>query len=344
MNRIRSENELLEKFQILSAGGQLKKIPESIQKLLENDEETNPRGLPVILLARLPHQLIDVLILMESQRPQQEESSVSLPAFVLYWLLFVADSEKAANMVFRRFSLKEADWQPLSDMKLIRHFEEQGISRRLPGEELLGKTRNDIRCGSHLLRTWGDRFAVLDANKDHPSGDALRALSTHGELIRCALLWLQRKYLSDQFPNYEPTSSRDEDLPIDLDHLIPHNKFGVDWRRQQNCLSFQSPDEKENFHHLRWTVGNSLGNFRWLNASDNRGRQDGQIEETDRERNFIDDIPRWNDLIEKNVWTEKDVAAFQELIDLRSIKIYETLLCNGLNAFVSVAPQSKDKL
>jgi|LakMenEpi03Aug12_release.lakeMendotaPanAssembly.Ray.scaffolds.fasta_scaffold424609_2 hypothetical protein len=175
-----------------------------------------------------------------------------------------------------------------------------------------------------------------------PIGSLL--LSTHGELIRCALLWLQRKYLSDQFPDYDPTSIRDEDLPIDLDHLIPHHKFGVDWRRQQTCLSFQSPDEKENFHHLRWTVGNSLGNFRWLNASDNRGRQDGQIAETDRERDFIDDIPRWNDLIEKNVWTEKDVAAFQELIDLRSIKIYETLLCNGLNAFVSVAPHSKDKL
>ena len=189
----------------MTPGGRLIALLESIRHRLVYDKATNPSGLPVILLARLPHQLIDVLILMESHRQPQVEPAAFLPAFVLYWLLFVVDSEKAANIIFRRFCLKEADWQPNSDQNLIRHFEEKGISRRLPGLKLLGEARAEIRRGAHLLRAWGDRFAALDANKDHPIGDALRVLSTNRELIRRALLWLQREYLTGQFPNYDPT-------------------------------------------------------------------------------------------------------------------------------------------
>lgn len=339
VSRLRELRELSgvrEEFQRLipmTPGGRLIALLESIRHRLVYDKATNPSGLPVILLARLPHQLIDVLILMESHRQPQVEPAAFLPAFVLYWLLFVVDSEKAANIIFRRFCLKEADWQPNSDQNLIRHFEEKGISRRLPGLKLLGEARAEIRRGAHLLRAWGDRFAALDANKDHPIGDALRVLSTNRELIRRALLWLQREYLTGQFPNYDPTSSRDEDLPIDLDHLIPGKRFGDDWRNQQKCLTFA--DEKENFRHLRGTVGNSLGNFRWLDASDNRRRQDNKIEVGEGERDFIENVPDWNALIEKNPWSEDDVAAFQRLIDLRTLDVYEELLvCGRLEAFI----------
>jgi hypothetical protein len=298
------------------------------------DKVTNPTGLPVILLARLPHQLVDVLLLMESHRQSQEEQEYFLPAFVLYWLLFVVDSEKAANIIFRRFCLKEADWQPRSDKNLIRFFEKEGVSRRLPGLEFLDEVRNEIQHGTHLLRGWGERFVTLDANKDHPTGDALRVLSTDGELIRRALLWLQREYLTGRFPDYDPTSSRDEDLPIDRDHLIPQSKFGFYWQYRFSSLNFEDADE--NFRHLRGTVGNSIGNFRWLDASDNRGRQDGKIEEGDGERDIIDCVPEWNALIEKNPWGQDDVAAFQKMINLRTITIYEHLLITGgLKDFVT---------
>jgi hypothetical protein len=161
----------------------------------------------------------------------------------------------------------------------------------------------------------------------------LRVLSANGELIRRALLWLQREYLAVRFQGYDPTSSRDEDLPTDLDHLIPHTKFGEDWRRQQNRLTFN--DENENFRHLRWTVGNSLGNYRWLDASDNRSRHADKIEDGADARDSIADLPAWNALIEKKQWSENDVGAFQRLIDLRSIAVYEKLLDEGrLGAFV----------
>ncbi len=314
----------------------LKELLESIRQRIQYDQTKNPAGLPVILLARLPHQLVDVLLLMEMefQRQSPADQSSSIPAFVLYWLLVVVDPEKAANIIFRRFCLKETGWQPGPDNQLIRLFEEQGISRRLPSAELLGGARDEILRGNHLLRGWGSRFAVLDANKDHPTGDALRALSTNGELIRRTLLWLQRKYLAGRFPDYDPTSSRDEDLPIDLDHLIPHAKFGEDWRHQQKCLIFSDLDE--NFRHLRGLVGNSLGNYRWLDASDNRRRQDNKIESSEAERDMIQNVQDWNALIEKHSWDEGDVAAFQRLIDLRTITMYEKLLKEGgLKDFVT---------
>jgi hypothetical protein len=327
-----------------SGGGRLKDLLESIRRRLvyrkESDSEgpQNLSGLPVILLARLPHQLVDVLILMESHRQQQENHTHTLPAFVLYWLLFVGDSEKAANIIFRRYCLKEADWQPNIDKNLIRLFEDEGVSHRLPSLELLDAARKEILSGTHLLRAWGERFAILDANKEHPTADALRVFSTNDEIIKRALLWLQRQYLTEQFRNYDPTSSRDEDLPIDKDHLIPHKKFGDHWRRQQNCLFYSVSDEKNNFYEQRWTVGNSLGNFRWLDASHNRRRQDGPIDPLDGERDFIKDVKEWNDLRDKNPWSEADVASFQKMIDLRTLDIYKALLDQGgLEAFVSVA-------
>jgi hypothetical protein len=330
VSRLMEFSGVREEFQRMipvDSGGRLKELLESIRQRLEYKETTNDSGLPVILLARLPHQLVDVLLLMESQRQPQEKQAQSLPVFVLYWLLFVVDSEKAANIIFKRFCLKEADWQPRSDKNLIRFFEKEGVSRRLPCLELLDEVRNEIQHGPKLLRVGKDRFVTLDANKDHPAGDALRVLSTDGELFRRALLWLQRKYLTKRFHNYDPTSSRDADLPIDLDHLIPHSKFGFNWSYRSSSLNFDDADE--NFRHRRGTVGNSLGNRRWLDAPDNRRRQDGKIEDCDGGRDIIEGVPDWNALIGKNPWGQDDVATFQKMIDLRTITIYEHLLITG---------------
>ena len=109
--------------------------------------------------------------------------------------------------------------------------------------------------------------------------------------------------------------------------MIPRKKFGQDWRPQQRCLAFI--DAKENFRDLRWAVGNPLGNYRWLHASDNRSRGADTLDPGDAERDFIEDVPAWNVLIERSSWNQDDVAAFQRLIDLRSLAIYQALLVQG---------------
>ncbi len=145
-------------------------------------------------------------------------------------------------------------------------------------------------------------------------------------------MWLQRDYLAQRFGQFHPTSSRDEDLPVDLDHLIPSKKFGVDWRSQRSNLGFEDTDE--NFRHQRGLVGNSLGNHRWLDAAENRGRGAREIEVLENDGDFVKDAEAWNRLIKKTPWDRDDVAIFPKIIDLRSLAIYEVLLFEGrLDAF-----------
>ena len=98
----------------------------------------------------------------------------------------------------------------------------------------------------------------------------------------------------------------------------------------------ESATDYENFQSERVTVGNSLGNYRWLDVSANRARQENQIEDVAGEIPFVKDLPKWNELLEKKRWSQEDVQIFQEMIDLRSLAIYEALLKDGgLREFVT---------
>ena len=167
-------------------------------------------------------------------------------------------------------------------------------------------------------------------------------LSTNIELIKRALIWLQRDYIVDEFPAYNPLSDRDEDLPFDLDHIVPSDIFGFDWRNRDSRL--KQDVICDNFRWQRGLVGNSLGNFRWLSASDNRGRHEGACtpvnsKNGDRVNNHVD----WNKIIpqDKNrqLWSKEDIASFQRLIDFRTLDLYEELLVDG--GIESILPPTK---
>jgi hypothetical protein len=154
-------------------------------------------------------------------------------------------------------------------------------------------------------------------------------------------MWLQRDYLAKGFQYYDPTSGRDEDLPVDLDHVIPHSLFGDHWRPQQKRL--EGSVDRENFRDERQTVGNSLGNYRWLSASENRRRKAGrlnaggkedvgslQLEERQDGYDLVSNPAEWNAIIperkEGQCWSTSDIARFQFVIDMRTLELYERLL------------------
>jgi hypothetical protein len=325
--------EVLNEFQQLipaSRGGRLQELLEAIRRRLAYNESTNPYGLPVMLLARMPHQLVDVLILLQNQAAQEQSENSApdmLPAFVLHWLLFVSDSDKAAWMVFQQHRKLSATGGQCSIPILVQEFEKVGIARVLPHKKQLPLLREEIERGTHRLRSWPERFAGLDADSERKSGDALRVLSGDRELTKRAMMWLQRKYLAENFLHFDPTSSRDEDLPVDLDHLIPSKKFGFNWKSRDSFIQLDDPEG--NFRNQRGNVGNSLGNFRWLGASENRSRGAGTIDIQDCDVGFINDSAAWNNLIKKTVWDQDDVGIFQKLIDLRTVDLFEKLLNEG---------------
>jgi hypothetical protein len=324
----------------------LKTVVIRIREALSYDPDNNSAGLPNMLLARLPRELVDVLILFSVNHDDtsswKEDGRKVLCAFVLYWLIFVGDDRKAADRVFQhvypadenqrwRFSLK-------SIQTLIDEYEQEGITRVMPRRWQLPSLYDEVNNANDYLRPWTERFKSLDQDSGRKPGEALRVFSTNQELVKRALVWLQRKYIVGEYPDYEPTSDRDDDLPIDLDHLIPSSIFAFDWRYREDRLD--SNVSLDNFRWERGTVGNSIGNFRWLDARDNRRRGNHEIEPVKDDGDLISNPLAWNKLIGKSKWSREEVSTFQLLIDSRTLDLHQKLL-DGI-AFLLVETPSNE--
>ncbi len=301
--------------------------------------DARPTGLPAILLACLPRELVDVLLLFalksDTGLSARDDGYANLPSFVLHWLLFVGDDGKAALNAFR-LATKE-DWLFSKEFlrNLIGRFENEGIARLIPQRDALLKIKEEVNNGNHRIRPWEERFIASDHDGESRPNEALRLLSTNITLIKRALMWLQRQYITEEFPDYDPTSDRDEDLPIDLDHIIPRAIFTFDWRLCNRLLDEEaikhvnaSPD---NFRWQRSLVGNSLGNYRWLAASNNRSRGKGAFEPLENNADVVSNADEWNNIIPQEAnksrrWSLEDIASFQRLIDLRTLEVYEKIL------------------
>lgn len=326
-----------------------------LRKALEYGQEDHP-GLPKILLARLPKELLDVLILMDEWHGASdwaEEDRRILTTFALYWLFFVANDSKAADRAFMYFTEHGGPWSRDSIVALIKRFEEEHIARYVPRQQHVGILRGGISKAQDCsrLREWNKRFSEID--NDSGAGESLRVLSTDGELIKRSLMWLQRRYLTEKYGAYDPTSMRDDDLPVDLDHIVPRDYFKFRWDENR----VEGLPERDSFRWRRETVGESLGNFRWLDARENRRRKSGQYEPLELEYNadlVAKDGPscekiagEWNSIIprkedEKNwKWTAQRVAKFQFLIDSRTLDLYERLAKDSgiWDVFSAVEPE-----
>lgn len=311
-----------------------------IRERLEYHPKNKPTGLPCMLLARIPHALVDVLLL----RQCCEESSDSktpvdlLPSFVLFWLLFVEDSDKAAWLVFR-LHLNQTSSASLPTLPtLVQTLISEGLAHAVPHQNELILLRQEVDQGNHRLRAWDERFTGCDIIDKRCPGTALRKITCEHdrERSKCLLMWVQRGYLTDKFSDFDPTSNRDEDLPVDLDHLVPDSKFGFHWKSRDRYLDFA--DEDENFKHHRCLVGNSLGNYRWLGASENRGRGNRDLEPLPNHADRIAAPEDWNRLIKKPRWTLADVEDFQRRIDLRSLDLVTELLNDPQFSTLTGAP------
>ncbi len=310
-----------------------------IRTALLYDVFNHPEGIPAILLAGLPREVVDVLLLLALRRGSgqlwSKDDTAILRAFVLYWLLFVGDDAKAAWCVFQHAKDDRWIFSKRSICSLVAEFESSGISNVLPRPDNLCSLRNEVeqvREQDHRLRPWAERFIACDREDESKPGGALRVLSTNAKLIGRALMWLQRRYISEQFPDFDPTSDRDEDLPVDLDHIIPASIFGFDWRSVGSRLDLDTFPlaDLDGFRRGRGVVGNSLGNFRWLDASENRSRGKGAYVPINYQSDWVSNAVAWNRLIpqqgEHRLWSMDDVAAFQRLIDLRTLELYENIL------------------
>lgn len=317
--------------------------------------DRNSTGLPVMLLARLPYELFDVLLLwaMMNFRSGEWNETVKnlLCKFSIYWLIFVRNHDKAATHVYsyvRDHGVHSVDVSHIN--QLINDFESQGWAYQLPTEKELDCLEDDVNSYAPddpmLLREYAHRFACRD-NLDRQPGLLLREITGMRNIrLQRLLMWLQREYLAE-FKEYDPTLADDQDLPVDLDHLIPQSKFGFNWTERRIRLGEEKYDD--NFRWLRDLIGNHLGNFRWLKAEDNRKRQDGPIDSKSGEKTLFmtddQELIEWNELIrdaQTQKWTRDDILKFQRLIDLRTLRLYRGFIRDS-GLYSLIATNEKDK-
>ncbi len=142
------------------------------------DTTSNACGLPSMLLVRLPRDLLDVLLLFTFKRDETRtwdvEDRSTLIAFVLHWLLFVADDNKAAYCTFVEAGVGNWYFGQRPVAALLCHFEAMGAARHAPrAHDWHSLTEETLQRGCRLA-TWAERFISKDV-ADHPSpGEAPR--------------------------------------------------------------------------------------------------------------------------------------------------------------------------
>lgn len=299
---------------------------------------------PPVLLARLHREALDMLLLLQHVDNNEGHLGDGLLPFTLYLLLVLDKPDRAADELFRaaRGTVDEPDevWLPSPGtlQTVVKKFENQGYAPSLLSvhdfEKLRKAAQDQGRVRESILLPELERFSAADQDRNKPEcGHWLRTLVSNPEKTKRALLWLQRDYLKKSIGTFDPLSSHDEDLPLDLDHLIPSDLFAFNWNNYGKRPAIFKTIEKaeaDNFNWQRRRVGNALGNFRWLHATDNRRRKNNEIKEDDNmmQQFLLEDVGEWNRLINKggNKWALEDVARFQELIDLRCLFLAEILV------------------
>ena len=312
------------------------------QVTFKKDDET---GIPAMLLARLPRDLVDVIVYISltSDAHEVEDGRNVLIAFVLYWLVFVHDDGKAALQFFRAASGGKLEWNDVTFTSLITALEADGCAWHAPrGNADWSGLREEVKNRGPILAEWNQRFACSETTEPKKGmGLTLRMITTDRERQKRILMWIQRKYLSEG-DNYNPVSIHDDDLPFDLDHLVPGAQFRFNWR---NAHVHQLENVSDRFNRYRRQVGESLGNLRWLESSANRSRQDGKANARgcDNVDDQISDYAIWNDVIEQAGcsganWSPKAVEAFQRIIDLRSLDLIQHfMVASGVNELLQTS-------
>lgn len=161
------------------------------------------------------------------------------------------------------------------------------------------------------------------------------------------LLWLQRDYIEKRFKDFNPISGQDKDsVPYDFDHLIPQSNWSSKRRLERNFNN----EKNKKFEDLwiRRSLGNSIGNYRVLDASDNRSRGDEPLVNDLLEIHDMKHIKKkyWKDFCfhpesqeeircwekaspskeYKFIWDDDRLNSFQAAIESRVLFLYKTYI------------------
>jgi len=250
-------------------------------------DRDNPRSLPSLLAASLRPELLRTLVywaVLTGGRSDVATLDASarddVVRFALFWHLCVTDPGTAGwhamKCLTSRTRVSGSDamfpWQAL--MEVLVGENPSAVELVRPNVvEAYGK-----HPPSSTLRGWNERFGrVTEGAKFELSAQSLFQQWWKAAGI---LLWLQRQYFNKEFGNYDPTSEREEDSPVDLDHIQPKAAFDFHFTGHNTRFEIEvTSADRTAFRHGRRLLGDSIGNYRWVSFSVNRADGDCPIKE-----------------------------------------------------------------
>jgi hypothetical protein len=234
-------------------------------RALTHEKNSNPLGFPKVLLGQMDPNLLNVLLfwmLYTGQRVDKADNH--LPRFVMFWILCTLNRDKASLLCFelirrnKGISLK-AIWSEVTkisslSMPLLCPVQMSTIlvDKSGRGWRIIGDRTKDLKWpnAEFVKRWWKDTANVLP--------------------------WLQRAYLAEAFPGYDPTADREDDTPYDIDHMVPRADWGFDWGARHVRMPF--PEDKQSaLRWVRFDIGDSIGNKWLVDFSTNRGWGDEPV-------------------------------------------------------------------
>jgi hypothetical protein len=306
--------------------------------------EQNVLGLPKIMLEALPRGLLHVLIFWRLQTNQNsDEADNHLPRFAIFWLLCCRDENKVSSFCFRM--IREVDSVSFKAMF------DALISE--PTEQLCRKIITPSRMRRILERWEGLEQPELGSIWRNITARTNGADWMEAEFIKRwwwdsanILPWLQRAYLHEAFSGYDPTADREDDTPYDVDHMVPRNDWGFDWRDRSDRLEpidrFDKPSQTV-IRDNRFDIGNSIGNKWLVDFSTNRAWSDQSFTQK------LDDITSANELIltrlqdvfprdslelwkdaspvdwRSTPWSDERMRKFQKAVEARAAWLYQRM-------------------
>lgn len=340
-------------FKPLITTGGMKEAFYELEGVLRYQVDSNQAGLPLLAFPLLGRPLLQVLlrwvrIAMQTGRGRElvRSSQMEILRFVLFWIMWVKDPNKASEVAFQELKVGSAEGFPAK--AIYERLLEQGVAFELLAPAALSNVPDLVRSPENTekpLRGWNGRFFVPGDSEEHQKKRAFYARwwNKNGGYVHPVLLWLQRTLVGSMSSD-DVRAGREDETPYDYDHICPSSHW-LGWTgKHADPTSLPLFCQDKDAH---WRVGNSIGNLRVWDSVKNRS--DGDVapaiklrlyepttqeshQPAQRELLGSSAIPErhkaaWKecsrDETSKKVWDKVRATAFQEAVELRAFYLYE---------------------
>jgi len=327
--------------EMIRESGPLVEAFSALKRLITyREHDLDDYGIPSAMFPYLNESMLQVILywLIKNQGDASyiEESRLEIVRFILFWFVCHKDAKSAykASKVAIEIIFKEKGLFPGTQIyQALTRMDNVQASLFFPLVEYANKQidRNRFRSQDERSKTFFGEHSFLYGN-----------FTTRKAL----LLWLQRKWVAQKYQTnnvFSPMAGQDEDnVPYDFDHLVPQSNWsslhGIDYdtMKENKGLFTDHP-------YNRRSLGNSIGNYRVMDGSDNRRRGDSPLE-----NEFVDatyqwenyafspkdsEIQKWVKASPKEgcyIWDDERLLAFQYAVESRVLNLYQHFF-NDLN-------------